>query len=84
MFPNKVNRAADISQGRDSVPSASKTQRIFAFGEQAAVSPRAKTGRREQCEYITVFDAKTKSRAALFFVFCEGYIEMRHAKPSRG
>lgn len=61
--------------------SASQTQRIFTFGGQADVSPRAKTGRGEQCEYITVFDAKTKRRATLLFVFYEDYIEMRHAKP---
>lgn len=79
---NKVSCGADISQGEKlSLLSASQTQRIFTFGGQADVSPRAKTGRREQCEYITVFDAKTKRRATLLFVFYEDYIEMRHAKP---
>lgn len=79
---NKVSCGADISQGEKlSLLSASQTQRIFTFGGQADVSPRAKTGRREQCEYIIVFDAKTKRRATLLFVFYEDYIEMRHAKP---
>lgn len=78
---NKMSRAVNISREREGQKGETllfslciRDARSLCLWWASRRQPSAKTGRGEQCEYITVFDAKTKNQAALSFVLYEGVI----------